>query len=491
MNKIVIYFLLILSGSTFAQKYVPFPTENAQWNVFYASSWNQPMDTTLMKYSLQGDTIINNIQYKKVCRNIGTTTNPVFKGVGGLREQNKKIYYNGFGYNENYGGFNNIENLLYDFNKKVGDTVKVNQWREYTITKIDSVKIGNEYRKRYNDCIIEGIGDVVSGLFGIMVLIPTCDCYQEWHFICFSQNGESVYKNPDYVDCGSTKKWSEKKYLADAACWTEFTININTNWVVYKSQYYLDGDTILSGKTYKKVIGKSPNNLEQPTYYIGAIREEGGKIFKQYTDYETMVAGEFLLYDFNVKVGDTIHSTSPSGELSRKPVVTKIDTIDLMTGEKRKRFFFDQSSEKIWIEGIGSVGGLFNEAYEHLTNYTTTHLVCYKQGGIEYYKNSSLCSDGTCCDVLTGLETPKLLNPSISLSPNPVTGSSIIKWEVSDNNLFSTLVVTDVLGKTIKVLNVSGKNEMTIQRNDFTPGLYFCRLHASNGEENVIKMIIQ
>ena len=188
--------------------YVPFPTENAQWNEFYASSYNDsPIDTTLLKYSLQGDTIINSIQYKKVCRNTGTDAQPIYKGVGGLREVNKKIYYNGFGYDESHGGFENIENLLYDFNKKVGDTVTVNQWRKYPIIKIDSVKIGNEYRKRYNDCIIEGIGDVVNGLLGIMVLVPTCSmCHLEWHFVCFSQNGECVYKNPDFVDCNSVLK---------------------------------------------------------------------------------------------------------------------------------------------------------------------------------------------------------------------------------------------------------------------------------------------
>ena len=35
-----------------------------------------------------------------------------------------------------------------------------------------------------------------------------------------------------------------QNYFGNDACWTEFSININTNWVVYKSQYYLDGDTL-------------------------------------------------------------------------------------------------------------------------------------------------------------------------------------------------------------------------------------------------------
>ena len=45
--------LLVLSIGINAQKYVPFPTENAAWNVRYISIWNTPpIDTTLLKYSL-------------------------------------------------------------------------------------------------------------------------------------------------------------------------------------------------------------------------------------------------------------------------------------------------------------------------------------------------------------------------------------------------------------------------------------------------------
>ena len=210
MKKILLYLLVVISIGINAQKYVPFPTANAQWNVFYASSYNDsPMDTTLLQYSLQGDTTINQIVYHKMCRNIGTIANPIYKSVGGLREQDKKIYYySGYGYTTYTGSFiSGSEKLLYDFNKKVGDEVAIDQWRGYPITKIDSVKIGNEYRKRYNDCIIEGIGDVNHGLLSMITDIPTCSmCHFEWHFVCFSQNGESIYKNPDYVDCNSVLK---------------------------------------------------------------------------------------------------------------------------------------------------------------------------------------------------------------------------------------------------------------------------------------------
>ena len=255
-------------------------------------------------------------------------------------------------------------------------------------------------------------------------------------------------------------------YFADDACWTEFTVNIFTNSVENKSQYYLDGDTLLNDKTYKKVVNRFPN------YYIGAIREEAGKVFKQYTDYETMVDGEFLLYDFTVKVGDTIYSTSPSGELSQKPVVTKIDTVELLIGEKRKRFFFDKSLEKIWIEGIGSIGGLFSEAYEHPTNGRISHLVCFKNDGIEYFKNSSLCPNGDCCDLLTAVYNPKSLIPTTVLSPNPTNRFVRLDFSKTINSCKSVKLLNALGSELYKSTSINQFN-FELDLMNYSSGLYF------------------
>jgi len=304
MRKFILYLLMIISIGLSAQKYVPFPTENVQWNEFYASQQNySPMDTTLLQYSLHGDSTLNGIAYRKLCLNIGTIDNPEYKTVGGLREQDKKIYYSGKGYSIYFGSPTwNREILLYDFSKHIGDTIWINSGNRYIITKIDSVKIGNEYRKRYNDQIIEGIGDVVDGL--LIGVTPICNCLgdnNEWHFVCFSQNGQSVYKNPDYVDCNSTKKWTDY-----------------------------------------------PNEVKNP-----------------------------------------------------------------------------------------------------------------------------------------------IIQSSVTVLPNPIAELSIIKWDVLESNRYVTLVITDVLGKRIKTLNVSGKTEISISRNDFSKGLYFARLVSDKGNRTTVKIIVQ
>jgi len=483
MKKIIVFLLLGISVNVNAQHYVPFPTENATWNMFYAYSYTGgQMDTTLLQYSLQGDTTIRGIVYRKVCRNIGSMTEPRYKGVGGLREQDKRIYYVG----ESSFQFYNHENLLYDFSKSLGDTVWVDDWRPekefriitYIINKIDSIKIGTEYRKRYNDRFIEGIGDVDDGLLGVITPIPTCiDCHQDWEFICFSQNGESVYKNPAYVDCDSTQKWSEKKYFGTDACWTY-------SYGIDRSQSYLNSDTILNGITYKKVFYRLPDLKES---YSGAIREEGGKVYANInTGYNKI--GNFLLYNFTVNIGDTIQSVLNNGsELSFPLIVTNIEYIFLLDGEKRKMISFDMCNP--WIEGIGSVNGLFYPAYTLTTGLDTPHLICFKQNNTELYKATDWCQHDNCCDLLTGMAETQACIKLSTIVPNPTQDYAMLQF-MNQNVSCTSVEIIDFLGQCIKTITSNGRLEYKLDLTTYPAGIYFVLVHSLYGNEvhKIIKL---
>ncbi len=172
----------------------------------------RPSDTTILRYTIHGDTTINNIAYKKLCLESEDTINPKIRGIGGIREADKKIYYNGetVTFNTDYK-----EYLLYDFTKQIGDTIRhIPQGYFYSVVlDIDSVLIDGAYRKRYKvdnhyfyqnpDYIIEGIGSVKNGLLGHISDIPTCG-YHYWEFICFKENGNLLYLNPSFRDCLSS-----------------------------------------------------------------------------------------------------------------------------------------------------------------------------------------------------------------------------------------------------------------------------------------------
>lgn len=207
---IILGMALIVNLSLKGQDYIPFPTENVNWNVFYAGTCEEaPPDTVLIRYTIHGDTTINEIQYSKLCIESGDTANPKIQGIGGLREIDKKVYYRG----QTVMGYDTYEEyLLYDFTKQIGDTIiHDTQGGFYSvILDIDSILIGDNYRKRYKvdnhwfyqnpDYIIEGIGSVKNGLLGHISDFPTCG-YHYWEHVCFRENGVVKYLNPSFNDC--------------------------------------------------------------------------------------------------------------------------------------------------------------------------------------------------------------------------------------------------------------------------------------------------
>jgi hypothetical protein len=282
----------MINHSLKSQDYVPFPTENVYWNVFYAGTCEEaPPVTELIRYTIHGDTIINGIQYSKLCIESGSTTNPIIRPVGGLREANKKIYY--VGQTIVGGGFDD-EYLLYDFTKQIGDTIKHDSYGvfESVILDIDSVLIGESYRKKYTvdnhwffanpDDIVEGIGSVKNGLLGHISDIPTCGTHY-WEHICCQVNGEVLFLNPSYDECFPSSLLS-----SNALQWDETKVKIYPNPTTEK--LYIENNTNerelfitmydINGRI--RLFSKLPNqhniielHLEKGAYVVRVTNQNG------------------------------------------------------------------------------------------------------------------------------------------------------------------------------------------------------------------------
>ena len=206
--------LLIQTLTTFifiglmSQEYVPFPTENASWHIALRNGCFSD-DTVMVRYHLHGDTTINGVLYNTLFLEEGDTLNPQTTIVGGLREENKKIYYQG----KDFLSFYQLDDiLLYDFTKQTGDTIVHSEYAPFrtVILDIDSVFVGHKYRKRYKvdnnlffhnpDYIIEGIGSVKNGLLGHVTAILECNDHY-WEHVCYHENEKLLYLNPSYDNC--------------------------------------------------------------------------------------------------------------------------------------------------------------------------------------------------------------------------------------------------------------------------------------------------
>jgi hypothetical protein len=214
MKKIV-QLLAVIFAFSFnlnGQEYYPFPTENVFWNVYLEFSlYESPADTFLLRYTLRGDTAINQVTYKKLCIESGDTINPIIKPIGGLREEEKQIFFVG----DDYLGYTHEEELLlYDFSKGIGDTIFHDNYDTFysVVENIDTVDISGENRRRFKiktcnnyyfedeEYWIEGIGSIKNSLLGHITMIPTC-CYQYWEHVCFRVIGGIEYLNPSFDEC--------------------------------------------------------------------------------------------------------------------------------------------------------------------------------------------------------------------------------------------------------------------------------------------------
>jgi hypothetical protein len=160
MKLILTFTAILMIQVCLAQSYHPFPTGNASWNNLTWAQWGpSPEQIHLInsQYIMEGDTLIEGKEYQKIFMasvDLGMFE-PLY--IGGLREdQDKNIYFFPYDiglptYSPSVFPTDTAETLLYTFNNlQVGMTLPINQgMTELTVLSIDSVLIGNSYRKRY------------------------------------------------------------------------------------------------------------------------------------------------------------------------------------------------------------------------------------------------------------------------------------------------------------------------------------------------------
>jgi hypothetical protein len=179
--------------------------------LFYGQYSATDIYTINYQYKLDGDTIIEGQNYKKIYYIETDYENPQIIYVGGLREETaKRIYFfpsslslptiSGHTFPND-----TTEHLLYTFDDlEVGAILPINGGvKQIRVIGIDSIQIGNSYRKRYEiqdnlmsvEYWIEGIGSTKD-------LLSPFTYEFEWTFytLCYS-NGDLYYINsPDGED---------------------------------------------------------------------------------------------------------------------------------------------------------------------------------------------------------------------------------------------------------------------------------------------------
>jgi hypothetical protein len=250
-------------------------------------------------------------------------------------------------------------------------------------------------------------------------------------------------------------------------------------------QYIQQGDTILKGKSYKKVFSK---NLEtpEPNQYIGGLREGENRdiyFFPVGIHLPTTAPITFpndtteqLLYTFaNLSVGMTLPINAGYTDIK----VVGIDSI-LMGNEYRKRYAIQNGMiwmPEYWIEGIGSDLELFSPF--SLTFEWRFYTLCFSEIDT-YYINSPNGADSCHYSVNSGIEENEL--QKIQFYPNPAT--DVIKIDAVVSNGKSEAIIYSTQGQMLQNKRFdSPKTELDVR--ELKPGVYFLRVISEKGNRLV------
>ena len=202
MTKVLFFLMLAVAGEAKAQDYEPIIQEGNEWYTLDAqvcSSQTLRGYNTLV-HRIADDTLIGGVRYTKVMQTVNDVGTPTLAAL--LREEDGKVW-------ETYNG--NSEILLYDFTANVGDSLVCGYGDYFVLDSISIEQIGGVDRKKFwfgleydftgepyaMETWIEGIGSDL----GLLYCGSYYFCGGYYRALCFHQDGELIWQNPEYDAC--------------------------------------------------------------------------------------------------------------------------------------------------------------------------------------------------------------------------------------------------------------------------------------------------
>lgn len=248
---------------------------------------------------------------------------------------------------------------------------------------------------------------------------------------------------------------------------------------IYTQALRINGDSVINSIKYKIVQSSLDSNLLQWNN-VALIRSDSmNKIWK----FEN--GGNKLLYDFNLKLGDTFEiSTIPIHDCEL--IVEQIDSIALSNGDKRKRIKLNSLNGwvgyQIWIEGIGSEFGLLadHELINCATDYNRYLKCFFIDEELQYTSSNDECW------IITST-TEHTSKNKILVYPNPAVGKIKIEATIP----ITQLKIYNQDGKCILNKEVSNQTGIKLNVNRYKPGIYLLQILNLENEIHTKKVIIK
>lgn len=204
-RKLILISLIVIPFISFSQDFERIVSNTKKWNILFGVYTPDVYALYTRSYTIREDTLINELVYSKIYIN-NSPNNEYIR-----EDENNNVYYK-TEYNE--------ERLIYDFNLNINDEIVLPNMfgfeETWTVENVDTVLFAEKNRKRItlsicegcpSDYWIEGIGSTYGLIYSGNLM---------WDFstdlLCFYQNEELLYSNPDWNSCDITVSIPENKY---------------------------------------------------------------------------------------------------------------------------------------------------------------------------------------------------------------------------------------------------------------------------------------
>lgn len=481
MKKIALISLfIVLSAASFAQNWfrdgATWTFDDQQLFTYQAHGYN--------KYTVVGDTIINDTAAKQILHKSVTYTGTEYGGnIPSIfvHESNSRVYYwNGERFK-----------LMYNLSLNVGDTLDF-----YTldcfgdcdsvspfivdsvyIENIDGVDLkvqefsctiygifGGDINEIYSDRIIERIGSEKQFIY-----YPECpaDVFVYTGLRCYNDD-ELSYRSYMW----SNSNWECDERIDESPIFT-------TNWIWSTGLFSYDY-SISCGSYYMKLVDehnanfklmKSTDANHENWTDAGYIYSYNGKVYYFRNEGDDRV----LLYDFTLEEGDEFYVDA----LQTNLIVDSVGSMTVWDTQRRSLYLSAMGQQVVWCEGIGSLNGLLNNYGSIGLVGGSEELLCVQHNGEVLYNNPRYDK----C-FINALSIEDYIVP-ISIYPNPSSGKFNISTEGNDGRAD----IYDSLGRKVaSIENIIDGAEIDLSGHG--KGVFMVVFYA-NGRSYEKKVIVE
>lgn len=494
-------FIVLMINSLFAQDNIHyFAEEGTIWNIgAFSSICNIPH--TMIFHKMQGDTVINSINYHIIwqlpceMQMQYDTTVAYFTRV----DQNKKqwlrtpngIEYKIFDYNlELYDSFNGYAYWNGDNFIGVEAVVCTVQYKDFLGVTRKVWGLGDTHNSQPVVWWIEGIGPSSSILHANMFLTDVYGGFDE--VLCAYADTTHIYDNPDYHACEIYDSRHYDRFELFAPSKLEF--NVVEYW---ESNIYNSNNLLVAGNT-------SQDCSYYSYYHIASIDKEDGfnifpseyVLFKVWSDSLLYVAPKghesHLAFDYKAELGDTLHVAAYNYYLDTFVSVTaeifEIDSLFTDDGVQRKYWVLsNENGSTKYVEGLGNDEGLTAINW-HLTGLDSTRyaITCAWEMWISGDDHTLIYDnpDFDSCTYVVDIIEDSIENDTSASASDVILGSYPNPFE----NKFKLIIPEDRY--KLKIYNsfgaiilelISDEPECEIDLSGFSRGIYYLRIETDKG----------